>query len=80
MQLKDKLWPPFNSTKRVGDFMLYQGSPIGKGSFGQVVLARHDPINARDKNAHYQMDHDPTDQEDEIGLVACKIITIHNKP
>jgi hypothetical protein len=52
MQLKDK------PTKRVGDYVLFPDQLLGKGSFGEVVIAA---------------------QENKNGLVACKIIHIHNK-
>ena len=41
MQFQDKLGRADNN-KRIGEFLLYLNQVIGKGSFGEVVLAREE--------------------------------------
>jgi serine/threonine-protein kinase ULK/ATG1 len=58
MQFQDKLGRADNN-KRIGEFLLNLNQVIGKGSFGEVVLAQN---------------------EAEGQLVACKILTVYDKP
>ena len=52
------------NVKRVGNYLVYQDNRIGRGSFGEVLLAKHSPIVASSKLEE---------------LLACKVINLAGK-
>ena len=66
-QIKDRLSKQRtndSTVKRVGSYLVYQDRQIGKGSFGEVLLARHSPVQGR-----------PITEDD----LACKVINLVGK-